>query len=155
MLSIPILSLPQKLALSAVGALLFLSAILGGVWFIYSQGAQAAEAKAEKRHLKELADHKKVIDDALDKLQTELSEKLDIEFATVGTRLGQIDTAERTIIRPTLIREIQNDPRLSDPDFTLPDGVRAILNKARAESACPERATGGDCATLSRAPATN
>ncbi|MES2783007.1 MAG: hypothetical protein V4657_09440 [Pseudomonadota bacterium] len=151
--SLSLLSLPQKVGLAAVATLLFIGTILGGVWFIYDKGANAAEAKAEARQAKADIAHKEAVDAALNKLQTDLDKKLGNGFASVNSRLGQIDVTERTIIRPTLIKEIQNDPRLSDPDFVLPDGVRRAINAARIESACPERATGGDCGTLSRAPA--
>lgn len=152
-MNIPVLSAPQKLAVAGIAALLFIAAILGGVWFIYSKGAESAENAAKARHEEELRKHAEAVNTALDKLQTDLETKLTTDFDNLGTRIGEIDATERTIIRPTLIKEINNDPRLSDPTFTLPNGVRSIINKARAESACPERATGGDCATLSRAPA--
>lgn len=152
-MNLPILTAPQKIGLYAVAVLLFIGTILGGVWFIYVKGAQAAEAKAEARHERALREHAKAVGDALDKLQADLDRKLGDGFSTVSQRIEQIDATEKTIIRPTLVKEIQNDPRLSDPDFTLPNGVRNIINKARAESACPERATGGDCGAVSLAPA--
>lgn len=141
----------SKIYAIAGGAILAIAIILGGVWFIYSKGEAAAEAKAEARAAKQEKAIAKKVGEAIDKLQTDLETKLDTDFDNLDTRIGEIDATERTIIRPTLIREIQNDAKLADPNFTLPDGVRNILNKARAESACPERATGGDCATLSRA----
>jgi len=151
--ALSLLSMPQKIGLAAVATLLFIGTILGGVWFIYDKGADAAEAKAEARQAKADIAHAKAVNEALDRLQTDLDAKLGKGFATVNSRLGQIDVTERTIIRPTLIKEIQNDAQLSDPNFALSDGVRRAINAARIESACPERATGGDCGTLSRAPA--
>ncbi len=150
--ALSLLSLPQKIGLAAVATLLFIATILGGVWFIYSKGEDAAEAKSEARQAKADIAHAKAVNEALNKLQTDLDAKLGAGFTSVNTRLGQIDVTERTIIRPTLIKEIQNDPRLSDPDFVLSDGVRRAINAARIESACPERATGGDCGSLSRSP---
>ena len=150
-MNLALLTLPQKLGIAAVTTLLFIGTILGGVWFIYDKGADAAEAKAEARQAKADIAHAKAVTDALDRLQTDLDAKLGNGFASVNSRIGEIDATERTIIRPTLIKEIQNDPRLTD--FALSDGVRRAINAARVESACPERATGGDCGTLSRAPA--
>lgn len=150
-----LLTLPQKIGLAAIATLLFIGAILGGVWFIYSKGAEAAEDKAEARAAKQEIAIAKQVGEAIDKLQTDLEAKLDTDFDNLDTRIGEIDATTKTIIRPTLIREIQNDAKLADPNFTLPDGVRNALNKARAESACPERATGGDCATLSRPVSAN
>lgn len=152
-MNIPILSTPQKIGLGVIAALFLVATILGGVWFIYSKGAEAAENKAKARHQEELRLHAEMVGKALNKLQTDLTGKLDVTYGKLSNRLSDIDTVEKTIIKPTLIKEIQNDSRLSDPSFVLSDGVRDSINKARAESACPERATGGDCATLSRAPA--
>lgn len=148
----PVTTLPQKLALAGLAAVLFIGVILGGVWAIYAKGAQAAEDAAKARHLEELQKHAEAVNEALNTLQINLETALADDFDNLGTRIGQIDITEKTIIRPTLVREIQNDSQLSDPNFVLPDGVRGAINQARAESACPERATGGDCATLSPPP---
>jgi len=150
-MNLSILTMPQKLMLGGIAFLLFAGTIVGGVWYIYSKGEKAAEAKAIARQAKSEANIAKAVGKSLDKLQAGLDANLNTGFNKLGTRIGDIDITERTIIRPTLIKEIQNDTQLSDPNFVLPDGVRNIINKARAESACPERATGGDCATLSRA----
>lgn len=152
-MNISVLTTPQKIGIGVIAALMFAATILGGVWFIYSKGSEAAENAAKARHQEELRLHAEMVGRALDKLQNDLTGKLDKTYGDLSVRLSDIDTAGETIIKPTLIKEIKNDARLSDPNFVLSDGVRDALNAARAQSACPERATGGDCAVLSRAPA--
>lgn len=150
-MNIAVLTTLQKIGLGALAALLFTATILGGVWLIYSKGEQSAENAAKARHQEELRLHAQMVGRALDSLQTELTDKLDQTYGDLNVRLNDINKAENTVIKPTLIKEIQNDSRLSDPDFVLTDGVRDAINAARAQSACPERATGGDCGTVSRA----
>ena len=79
-------------------------------------------------------------------------------FAKIDARLNDIDTAlsgkvaaidrTETIVKPTLIREINSAPRFSDPSAGISADMLRALNEARAAS-CP---SGTDCGTV---PAAN
>ncbi len=65
---------------------------------------------------------------------------------TVAAQVRAIE-ATRTIIQPTITREIFLDPRLSDPDAGISGGLLDALNSARASFTCSPRPDGGiECA---------
>jgi hypothetical protein len=68
-------------------------------------------------------------------------------------RLGSLDVMEKTIVQPTLVKEIASAPRLTDPNLGITDGMLRVLNTARASSwpsgSCT---TGTDGSTTCRLP---
>lgn len=67
----------------------------------------------------------------------------------------QVIETNRTIIQPTVTREIVREPRLSDPDAGLTGGLFASINRARAAlGPCSPRPDGGiSCPMPSASPA--
>jgi hypothetical protein len=100
------------------------AAIIGALFWIDARGYQRAKDDRAKADAALVA-----------KIATEVA-KID---TNLSQRIATIDTTERTVVQPTLIREIASAPRYRDPACNLTDdGLRAI-NTARAATA-----TGGN-----------
>lgn len=94
-------------------------AVLAGVAYIDHRGYQRAQ-------------------DDQAALERKITDKINDAVAEIDRKtaasLANIDTADRTIIQPTITREIASDPRYSDPACSLSGGVFDALNKARGLS---------------------
>lgn len=64
------------------------------------------------------------------------------ELASDYERGRTVIERTRTIIQPTVTREITLEPRLSDPASGLTPGLLAAVNRARATGACTAAAPG-------------
>jgi hypothetical protein len=106
--------------------------IIAAVVWIDARGAQRAR---DERAVADAALYAK-IDARLSQIDTQLADNL-----------ARIDRTE-TIVKPTLIREINSAPRYSDPAAGITPSMLHQLNAARAASC----ATGTDCGTV---PATS
>jgi hypothetical protein len=122
--------------------------ILGAVWWIHHDGYQQATRDAEARDLK---------------LRTELQADLRGVEQALSKRLAAIDavTAEtqagiaqaRTIIQPTILKELTRETRYSDPAAGISGGLRAAVDRARAAVACTTSPDGGSVCALPAAEA--
>lgn len=128
-------------------------ALLGAVWYIDHRGFKRAEAEATAReNAARLQEQRLVI--LIKTLTNESEQRMQTFFNNQNTQLvqalGQIETTSRTVVQPTLVREINNDPRFSDPDRGITDGMLGAINTARSLSQCPNPAgtVGNDCFTL-------
>lgn len=74
----------------------------------------------------------------------------EVERAAVD-RIAGLDQIHRTVIQPTVIRELSHETRYSDPASGISDGLRAEVNRALAAVACSPAADGGIVCTLSDA----
>lgn len=124
-------------------------AILAAVWYIDHRGYKRAEAQAtlEKslaRTAKLEADQRQVA--LTQQFETKLRDMAAAFDRRLGQQLADLDVQNRTIIQPTLIKEIQNDPRQSDPNDGITDGMLRVVNQARAfswpDGACATNADG-------------
>lgn len=115
--------------------------ILFGIWKIdqngYSRAKRQAEAAEQKRVEMERRLNEKISAAARDAVAA-------IDRNTVD-RLGSIDVTERTIVQPTIVKEIQRETRLSDPAAGLTPGLLRAVNEAR-------RASAGDPGTAGQHP---
>lgn len=110
-----------------------LAALAFGVWYIDHRGYERAED-----HYKKQEAQAQIRAEALARqIEQTLTTKLGELDTRTAERLSQIDVEQRTVVMPTLTREIRNDPRLSDPANRLSDGVFNAVNSARAASANP------------------
>jgi hypothetical protein len=107
-----------------------LAALVLGVWYIDHRGYQRAkhhyeeaEAKAQQR-----------ADELARRIEKTLTDKLAEMDQRTAQRISAIDVEERTVVMPTITREIRNDPRLSDPSSSISDGLLGALNQARRRS---------------------
>ena len=67
-----------------------------------------------------------------------LQESVQKSDQNLNDHLSRLDVVEKTIIQPTITREINNGPaRLTDPDAGLTDGLLRIINFSRARSGSP------------------
>lgn len=125
------------------------------VWYIDHRGYERAQAEAERDKLEESltrAEAEQLLAQQIRVWEEKLDEKLAESDARLAQRIGQIETVNRTIIQPTLEREIRSETRFSDPALGITDGMLRVLNQARALSggSCP---AGTDPATCSSLPA--
>ncbi|AYJ85787.1 hypothetical protein D3Y57_07110 [Sphingomonas paeninsulae] len=106
---------------------LALSAVLGAMWYLDHAGYQRAKADQALDHAITAAIVMRVTHDS----EQRMSQQLAGIAGDLSSKVASIDEADRTIIQPTIIKEIRNDPRLSDPALGISDGLRDALNCAR------------------------
>lgn len=130
-------------------------AVLGALWFVDHRGYKRAEDQAKLERT--LAHNAQLEANARQAALTQVFEKSLQDMATqsdrrLGDRLSQLDVTNRTIIQPTLVKEIRNDPRQSDPNNGITDGMLNTLNQARSFSwpggACVANADGSTTCAL-------
>ena len=102
--------------------------IIAAVVWIDARGAQRARDE-------------RAVADAV--LFAKIDKRLDRIDATLSDRIASINHTE-TIVKPTLIREINSAPRYRDPAAGINADMLRQLNTARAAS-CP---IGADCGTV-------
>lgn len=61
----------------------------------------------------------------------------------MSARIASLDQIHRTIIQPTLLKELTRETRYSDPASGISDGLRAEVNRALAAVACAPAPDGG------------
>jgi hypothetical protein len=113
-------------------------AVLGGVLFIHHKGEQAAEQRMELAAAVQARLNAQVVR----KIQAALTESVDAIDQNHAAAIANIETVNRTIIQPTLQREINRETRFSDPASGLSDGLRAAINSA-IDLSCTATVDGG------------
>lgn len=131
------------------------AAALGlAVWYLEHQGYERAKHETELRDAKDALARKELkdyIDQKTRDLSTALQDRLTQVDASVAKRLNDLNVEEKTIVQPTLIKEIASDPRFSDPNLGITDGMRNAINTARSASGrpCPSRSDRVACIEMS------
>lgn len=110
-----------------------LALVLGGFWLIDKRGAD--RARAQERAI--VAANTLRLHEIAAQLSGELGTKFETQAANLHADLDNIDRIETTVVKPTLIKEIQSDPRFVDPAAGITDGMRDTLNLARRQSHDP------------------
>lgn len=118
--------------------------VLGGIWYIDHKGYQRAQKDAEFERMVTAI----LIDKYVSDLETNLRDTISGIDRNLADRIANIDLINRTIIQPTIEKEIRNDPRFSDPNLGITSVMRDALNRAIKQSTCPAAANGGDCVSL-------
>lgn len=126
--------------------------VLGGLWYVDHRGYKRAEdeAKLEQalaRTEKLEADQRQIA--ITRKFETGLQDMVSRMDKNLSTHLSDIEVTNRTIIQPTLTKEIRNAPAQSNPDLGITDGMLRSINQARTLS-WPS----GSCTTLADGSAT-
>lgn len=101
------------------------------VWWIYSSGQAAERKENQRRELTQAI----LIAKAERRLSQQISDGLAALDSNTSTRLNAIDVTERTVVMPTIQREIVREKRLSDPAAGLTPSLLDALNQARNASA--------------------
>jgi hypothetical protein len=123
-------------------------ALLGAIWWLDHQGYERATRDAEARDMK----LRTALQADLRGVEQALSQKLAaIDADTASARAGI--AAARTIIQPTIVKELTRETRYSDPAAGLSGGLRAAVDRTRAAVACTARADGGIICALPAAEA--
>ncbi|MEW4468990.1 hypothetical protein AB1K62_14280 [Parasphingorhabdus sp. JC815] len=124
--------------ISAVGL------VLGAIWYMDHKGYQRAQKDAKFERMVTAI----MIERYVSGLETDLRETISDLDRSLAAEIDDIEMVQRTIIQPTIEKEIRNDPRFSDNSLGITDIMRGAINRARSESACPSRINGGDCVAL-------
>lgn len=81
--------------------------------------------------------------------------KLSTDIGAIGDQVtadsGKVEQLHRTVIQPTIIKEMSHEVRYTDPAAGIPDSVRQQINAALTAVACTARADGGIQCALSAA----
>lgn len=132
----------------ALKALPYLGAVVlvgGAVAYIDHRGYQRAEHEnelAQARAEKERLIFAMMLTKKTREFEGAMQQTVLMWDQRLQTRLSNLDTAERTIIQPTLVKEIASAPHLSDPRYGITDGMLRAINQSRSYSW-----PGGACAT--------
>lgn len=115
-------------------------ALVAAVWYIDHRGYQRAQHQAEEREKDrklQLAATAILINKALDNTENRMQGIVNQSDRSLTDKINGIDTVNKTIIQPTLIKEIANDPRFTNPDLGITDGMLDSINSARKQSHRP------------------
>lgn len=128
----------------------------GAVWYIDHRGYERAEAEATARETeRQLLQAKLEIkfQEMVNDSETRMAAKILESDQRITEQLGNVDQVNRTVVQPTLIREIQSEARFSDPNAGISDGMRSAINAARglSERPCPASSNAVACFSLSPA----
>lgn len=124
--------------------ILIVAVVLGGVAWIDHRGYQRAKADADQRALVAAA----IAERKARRLEAALADIVGTLDAQLAERIAAIDVTERTIIQPTIEREIARETRLSDPALGLTDGLRKAINAAIAQTHCTTQIDGSAVCAL-------
>lgn len=107
--------------------LIVIAAVLSGLAWVYHSGGKAMEQRLALEREVQARITIKAVRDSEQRIAARLG---DIDSG-LGDVNRQIDTAQRTIIQPTIEREIIRETRLSDPAAGLTPGLLDAVNAAR------------------------
>ncbi len=128
-------------------------ALFGAVWFIHHDGYKRAQDQAKLTDANRKVELAAVAILLRDKTAQQTQDMQDIVTRSdinLSDRIGDLQLEQKTIVQPTLIKEIASDPRFSDPNAGISDGMLRGLNTARGASArpCPTGSNATACFTL-------
>lgn len=110
--------------------------LLGCVAWIDHRGYKRAEADAEARWKEQIA----IAAAETRRIEGAIGGATQIIDRNTAARVNQIRVNRQTIVQ-NITKEVINDPRYSDPDNALSDGVWKNINRARSESAVARSAS--------------
>lgn len=137
--------LPYGAAVLALGA---------AVWFIDHRGYQRAEDEARSREQErqlQAAEFKLIVQDYVHESENRMILAITSRDGELVKSLQSIRDTNRTIIQPTLTKEIHSEARFTDPSSGITDGMLRELNRARllSQPACAAGINTDDCRALS------
>lgn len=125
------------------------AAVLGLVWWLDHRGYQRARADIAA----DAARIESRIRSDLRRSEQRLTDRLAAIDGNVAARIADVDTLHRTVIQPTVVKELTRETRYSDPAAGISDSLRAEINRALAAVACAPAADGGIVCALPAASA--
>lgn len=118
-------------------------ALAAAVWYIDKQGYKRAKQETELQNAVTAI----IVAKNMRKLEDGLSANMSDLDKGLSDKIGSLEVFSKTIIQPTIVKELANDPRYSNPDAGLSVSLLNALNSARTASACTSRVDGGiECA---------
>lgn len=120
---------------------LAVAAVLGAMWYLDHRGYQRAKADAEHERLV----NKQAVQAIVSASEKSMLDRLGEIDTDTAARVNTIQTINRTIIQPTLTKELTRETRFADPLAGMSDGVRAEINRARNLSCAPRLDGGIEC----------
>lgn len=129
-------------------------ALLGAVWYIDHRGYQRAKDQdklAEQQRKTELAQFELAMAKQVQGLQESMQTAINNSDSNLIDRMNGIQTVNKTVIQPTLTKEIQSEKRFTDPTAGITDGMLRELNRARSFSQqrpCPAGSNAVACFSM-------
>lgn len=124
-----------------------IAAVLGAILWI--------DRNAADRTRKDLAAEAQRIEVRLRADLRSTEAKLSTDIGAIGDKVaadsGKVEQLHRTVIQPTIIKEMSHEVRYTDPAAGIPDSVREQINAALTAVACTARVDGGIQCALSNA----
>lgn len=127
---------------------------LGGLWYVDHRGYQRAEVEATLRDTQrqlDLSHFNNRLAEQTRTLENSMQTAISNSDANLAQRLSRLDIANKTIIQPTLTKEIRREVRFTDPAAGITDIMRQELNRARSFSEqhpCPAGSNAVACFSL-------
>lgn len=115
--------------------------LLTAVGYIDHQGYKRAKDQAALQAARDeqtRLELRNLINSRITELERRMQDSATINDQKLHQAIDDIDIQQRTIIQPTITREIHSDPRYVDPKFGISIVLRNALNQARAESGCTD-----------------
>jgi plastocyanin domain-containing protein len=122
----PVVPLWLKLLPYGIG----LAALAFAVWFLDHRGYQRAETE---RNLQEIS-FTVMMDQRVREIEDSMQDKINKSDADLKERVDGLELTNRTVIQPTLTKEIHSETRFTDPATGITDGMLVQLNAARGLS---------------------
>lgn len=126
------------------GHIVVVLAVAGGLWWIQHRGYERGHTDATAEFNDRLERGRKAAEadtKAIYQVRDDLVRELEEGF-------GNFQTVNRTIIQPTLTKEIINETRYSDPACELTDSVRSTLDRQRQAGNAAISAVAGELMPL-------
>lgn len=134
-------------------------ALLGAVLYIDHKGYQRSQTEAKARELQQQVQRDQMailFQKYTQQSQDAMTQRM-LDFdGRLLTSLSHNSEVSRTVIQPTLVKEIQRETRFSDPAAGISDGMRGALNTARSlsERPCAAASNAVTCVTVPAASPT-
>lgn len=115
------------------------AAIVGVVWYLDHRGYERARKDAEQERVVTAL----MLTRATRDVEKRLADRMDANARQTAGQIGAIEAVHRTVIQPTITKELTRETRFTDPALGIPDSVRREVNRAIAAVACTATPDGG------------
>lgn len=128
-------------------------ALGGAVWYLDHRGYERAEREAIQRETElklQNATFAILLGQQTRDQEQAMQNIVNESDAHLGDVLQALNIENKTVVQPTLIKEIASDPRFTDPALGITDGMFRAINTARSASSrpCPPGSNATACFTL-------
>lgn len=127
-----------------------LAALLAAIWYLDHRGYERARRDAAA----DAALMENKVRSQLRQTERRLAGRIDAIDRGVADQIAGIDATHRTVIQPTIMKELSRETRYGDPAAGISDGLRTEVNRALQTVACSPTPAGGIvCALPDASPA--